>query len=62
MGIEYKIDCDAKGVAEFDAFLRRQPYFESHDAERSLCNLRVPEIAENEVGCSVFLPSLFGLS
>jgi hypothetical protein len=43
MGIEYEIICDAKAVAEFDTFLRRQLYFESYDAELSLANcLNVP--------------------
>jgi hypothetical protein len=42
MGIEYKISCDPAKVPEFDAFLRRQPFFESYDAEHKLYNLRMP--------------------
>lgn len=42
MGIEYKIKCDSAKVPDFDAFLRRQPFFESYDTDRKLYNLRTP--------------------
>ena len=42
MGIEYKIKCDPAKMPDFDAFLRRQPFFVSYDPERRLYNLRTP--------------------
>jgi hypothetical protein len=48
MGTEYKIVCDRAAVACFDEFIRRQPFFESHDAERRLYNLRVPGVSKTE--------------
>ena len=46
MGIEYKIKCEK--VPDFDAFLRRQPFFESYDTERKLYNLRMPGSQKSE--------------
>ena len=43
MGIEYKISCDPAKVPGFDAFFRRQPFFESYDTEYKLYNLRIPD-------------------
>ena len=48
MGIEYEIVCDTEAVARFDEFLRRQPFFESYDADRRLFNLRVPGVQKND--------------
>ncbi len=48
MGIEYKIVCDPKAVARFDESLRRQPFFQSYDAERHLYNLRVPGVQKTD--------------
>jgi hypothetical protein len=48
MGVEYKIVCDARAIALFDEFIRRQPYFASYDDERHLYNLRVPGVAKAE--------------
>jgi hypothetical protein len=42
VGLEYKISCEPSKVAEFDAFLRRQPYFHSYDAEHRCYQLQLP--------------------
>jgi hypothetical protein len=48
MGVEYKIGCDPSAVSQFDEFLRRQPFFDSYDAELSLYNLRIPDLTKIE--------------
>jgi len=48
MGIEYKIVCEPAAVSRFDEFIRRQPFFESFDAERRLYNLRLPGVSKAE--------------
>ena len=48
MGIEYKIVCAPTAVSRFDEFIRRQPFFESYDAEHRLYNLRFPGVPKIE--------------
>jgi hypothetical protein len=40
MGLEYRITCPPGKLPDFDAFLRRQPFFQSYDPALKLYHLR----------------------